>query len=123
EEDGTGRQLPAGLHERDAMRVAENGPVADDLATGALDRGNVGRFQPRDLAVLVGNERGPVEARVDGPAEALGEPEHVVEAAGVNEKLLGDAAPDHAGAADPEFFDHRDPGAIAGCKTRRLDAA
>ena len=67
------------------------------------------RFEPRDLLVLVGDQRRPVERRLrHGPAEARGILELAGKARGVDQELLRHAAADHAGAADAIFLgDHR----------------
>src|SRR4029077_9985519 len=67
-----------------------------------------------DLAVLVGDELRPVERRFGhGPTVAPRVLEIVGIARGVNQQLLGNAAADHAGAADAELLGHHDAGAVA----------
>ena len=62
-------------------------------------------FQPRDLAVLVGDQRRPVEARLrHGPAIAGGILEMLGKLRGVDEELLRHAAADDAGAAEAVFL-------------------
>ena len=46
------------------VRVVDHGAAFDDRDLGALQVGRVGRFEPRDLAILVGDQRRPVEARL-----------------------------------------------------------
>ena len=89
--------------------------VSKHLGAGALDEAAVDAFEPLDLPVLVGEQRRPVEAGAfAGPAVALGVLEVVAEAAGVNQQLLGYAAADRAGAAEPVFLGNRHLGAMAG---------
>src|SRR4029079_17803386 len=74
---------------------------------GALQALSVEALQPRDLGILVGDQRRPVEFRLrQAPAEACGVLEIIAEAAGVDEQLLGHAAADHAGAAEPIIPGH-----------------
>src|SRR5262249_9067119 len=73
----------------------------------------VDALKARDLPVLVGDQRGPVEAgAVQGPAEPYRVLEVVAEAAGVDEELLRHAAADHAGAAEAVFLGNLHPGTL-----------
>ncbi len=82
------------------VRVEHAGADAAELHPGPAQAVVVGRFQPRDLGVLGGDELLPVEPGLaDGPAVAGGIVEGVGEARGVDHQLLRHAAADHAGAA------------------------
>jgi len=98
------------------MRIFQHGAALDDLDAGALERGGIGEFKARNLAVLVGDEGWPVEPRfVKRPAVAGGILEIIGKARGVDQELFGDAAADHAGTADPVLLGHHDARAIFGC--------
>ena len=111
--------LGTAREQTDGMSVFQNGATLDDLDFGTLQIGRVGALETRDLAVLVGDQRWPMEARLgNGPAVAGGVLEIVRIARGVHQKLLGYAAADDAGAADPVFLGDHDLGAVAGCDAR-----
>ena len=102
-------QLGAGLHGCDA---------------GPLQAGAVEALEPRDLGVLVGDQRRPVErALLEAPAEPCRVLELVAEAAGVDQQLLGHAAADHAGAAEAVLLGDGHLGAVAGRNARRAHPA
>ena len=97
------------------MRVLEHRARLDDAGAGFFHIGGVGRLQPRDLLVLVGDQGRPVERRrSNGPAEARGVLDLVVDVRAIDQKLLRHAAADHAGAAHPVFFGNHDARAMAG---------
>ena len=86
---------------------------------GPVEVTAIGRFQPADLGVLGCSQLRPVETGFpDGPAEAGGIGELAGEARGVDQQLLGHAAADDAGAADPERLGDSDAGAVAGRNAR-----
>ena len=98
-----------------AVRVLEYGAALDHLRAGFLDIGGVGRLQPRDLLVLVRNQRRPVERGLrNGPAETCGVLDLLVDMRADHEQFLRHAAADHAGAAHPVLFGDHDLGAMAG---------
>ncbi len=80
----------------DECAILENGDA------GIVQHTAIGARDARDVLVLVGDERRPVEARAfDVPAEATGIFEFFGERARIDQELLGDAAAYHAGAAKP----------------------
>jgi hypothetical protein len=69
----------------------------------------VDAVEPRDLLVLVGEQRRPVEFRLaDRPAEGARDLEVLAEMRGVGKQLLRDAADVDAGAAEAVGFRNRD---------------
>ena len=99
---------PKGVGVSNTARVARYG--APDFST--LRRGSL---QSRDLRVLVGDQGRPVEGRGrDGPAEAGGVLDFVMDVRPKHQELLRHAAADHAGAAHPVFFGDHDPRAMTG---------
>ena len=133
------RMRPAAGRDQDVSRRARASPVATSrtvcassstarlLTISTLARssvGGIGGFEPRDLAVLVGDQRRPVERRLgDRPAEAGGVLELVGEARGVDQELLRHAAADHAGAADAVFLGDHHARAVARRDARGAHAA
>ncbi len=114
----------AGRDEPHRTGVLQHGAAARELDARALERRRVGELEPRDLAVLVGDEPRPVEDRlVHGPAVARRVLEVVGIARGVDQQFLGDATADHAGAADPELLGHDDFRAVTGGDPCRAHAA
>src|SRR5882757_6859087 len=94
--------------------IFEYGAGLDDARAGLFDIRGVDALQPRDLLVLVGDQRRPVEGhRRDGPSKAHGVLDLVVDVRSNNEKLFRHAAADHAGAAHPVLFGDHDPRAVA----------
>ena len=80
------RAHPPAAVEHQRMRVLEHGARLDHLHARFLHVGGVGRFQPGDLLVFVGDQGGPVERRRrNGPAEARGIRDVVAEMRGVGE--------------------------------------
>jgi hypothetical protein len=104
------------VHEQaDGVLVLDHRAALDDLRARLLHIGRIGRLEPRDLLVLVADQRRPVEAGgLNSPAEAGGVFELVTEMRADHEQLLGDAAADHAGAAHAVPFRDHDAGAVAG---------
>jgi hypothetical protein len=90
-----------------------------DLDAGVDQHALVDAVQPRDLAVLVPEQRRPVEARLGGrrterPAVGARNLEILAEMRGVGEELLRDAADVDAGAAEAAGLGDRDLRAVAG---------
>src|SRR5690242_6017635 len=98
------------------VRVDKYGAAFDDLDAGFCQSGAVSGFEPRDLTILVGDQRRPVERCMrHRPAEARGIFEFAMKPRGVDQKLLWHAAADHAGAAEPVFLgDHDARSVISG---------
>ena len=97
------------------MGILEHRAGLDHARAGFFDVGGVGRLQPGDLPVLVGDQGRPVEGRGgNGPAETGGILDLVLDVRGVDQKLLRHAAADHAGAAHAVFFGDHHLGAMAG---------
>jgi len=91
---------------------------------GTVETSGVGGFEPRDLPVLVRDQRSPIEGgALHRPAESSCILELIREAGCVDEQLLRHAAPDDTGAADPVFLGEHDLGAVGGRDARSLDAA
>jgi hypothetical protein len=106
------------------MGAENGGAAADDLHSGDLQDALVDAVQPRDLAVLVGEQRVPVEVGfAGGPAVAFRDLEVLAEMRGVGEELLRDAADVDAGAAELPRLGDGDARAIRGCDAARPDAA
>ncbi len=85
----------------DRMRVHHRRAAAQNLYAGERQHALVHAVQACDLAVLVGDQRRPVEARLaHGPAVALRDLEVLAEVGRVREQLLRDAADVDAGAAE-----------------------
>src|SRR5262249_54212468 len=96
----------------------------NDRDLGPFQVGRVGRFEPRDLAILVGDQRGPVEARLaDAPAIAQSILEIVREARRINQEFLRHAAANDAGAADAILLRDHHARAIARSDAGSTDAA
>ena len=108
----------------DRVRIHELGPLHDDLDAGLGHVLVIDTFEAGDLLVLVGDQHVPVEFRArHRPAEAAGILEILDVMAGIDEQLLGDAAADHAGAAEAIFLGDGDLGAMAGGQTAGPHAA
>ena len=118
------RTVAAAAHEAHGVRVLDHRAALDDLDLRPFEVGGVGQFEPRDLAVLVGDQRRPVEARLRyRPAVACGILEFIGKARGIDEQLLRHAAADHARAADAVLLGDHDVCAIARRDARRAHAA
>ena len=95
-----------------------------DLDAGIDEDALVDAVQARDLAVLVGEQRRPVEARLaDAPAVGGSELEILAQVRRVGEQLLRDAADVDAGAAEAAGLGDRDLRAVAGGDAARAYAA
>ncbi len=104
--------------------IGQRGAVLDDFDAGLRQERAIGRLQPRDLLVLVGDQRRPVERGVrHGPAEAGGILEFAVEARGIDQKLLRHAAADDAGAAEAIFLRQHHARAVLRGNARGAHAA
>src|SRR3970282_1747416 len=81
---------------------------AEDLAPRPLENPLIDPVQARDFAILVREERLPIERRFAGPpAVAHGILEILMEVRGIGEEFLGDAPDVDAGAAEIALFGHR----------------
>jgi hypothetical protein len=117
-----GRELLAA--HPDGIPVDDLCPSAVDLNPGLGEHAFVDAVQARDLAVLVVEQRRPVEARFPyGPAVAARDLEILAEMRGVGEQLLGDAADIDAGAAEAAVFGDRDFRTVACGDPARADPA
>ena len=106
------------------VRVEERGASFDDLDARSRQGGAVSGFEPGDLAVLVGDQRGPVERCAwQRPAKACGIFEFGMKARGVDQKLLGHTAADHTGAAEPVFLGEHDARPMLGGNPGGANAA
>src|SRR5258708_37264138 len=106
------------------MRAAHDGSARHDFHAGELQHALVDAVQARDLAVLAGEQRFPVEARLaDAPAVERGGLEILPEVRGVGEELLRDAADVDAGAAEETGLGDRDARPVAGADPACADAA
>jgi hypothetical protein len=106
---------PAAAVDLDRVRVDEARATAQDLDAGVGEQALVYAVQPRDLPVLVGDQRRPVEPRLaDRPAEIRRVMHVVAEVRRIGEELLRDAAHVDAGAAEASGLGDRDARAEAG---------
>ena len=106
------------------MGVLQHRTARDDFDVRALERRRIGELEPCYLAILVGDQLRPVERRfVEGPAVTRGVLEVVGKTCRVDQQFLGNAAADHAGAADAKLLRHHDARAIAGSDPRRAHTA
>ena len=97
----------------DLVRAGDPAVVLEQLDTGLLEHTDVDPVQALDLAVAGIDQRPPVEPRrIEAPAVALCGLEVVGKHRAVAHQLLGDAAADHAGAADPAGLAQGDPRAV-----------
>ncbi|MNY38850.1 hypothetical protein D3C86_1734990 [compost metagenome] len=108
----------------DGMRVDDAG-VAFQQRHAAIDQQvAVNAVKTLDFAVLVGDERGPVEGRfARGPAKAVGLLEVFAVVGAVDQQLLGHTAHVDAGAAQVAAFGHGHARAEARRETGRAHAA
>jgi hypothetical protein len=109
--------------EMHAVGTGDQAAVLDDLDARLFEIDRVGLLEPGDFLFLGRHQGWPVERGIDLPAEAGGNVEQVVETGGIDIELLGHATADDAGAADAEFLDDGDPGAIGGSHTGRPHTA
>jgi hypothetical protein len=107
DQNGVGLHLAA-VRKPHGVRVRHDRARLRQFHFPAVKGRGVRRFQPRDLAVLVGDQSRPGKDRLlHAPAEAGRIFKIVTETRGVNEQLLRHAAADDTGAADAEFLrDH-----------------
>src|SRR5688572_360062 len=95
-----------------------------DLDPGELEDALVDAVEPRDLAVLVGEQRRPVEARrAHAPAKIGRKREVFAEVRCVGEELFRDAADVDAGAAELVRLGDRHARAVPGADTAGTHAA
>ena len=106
------------------MRVPHRGAGAVDLHAGVDEHALVDAVQSGDLAVLVREERRPVEARLAArPAVGGGDLELLAEMRGVGKELLRDAADVDAGAAEAPGLGDRDFRPVRGGHAARAHSA
>ena len=71
--------------EPERVRILEHRTGLDDMGAGFFDIGRIGRLQPCDLLILVGDQGRPVErCGGDGPTEAGGVLDFLVDVGGVD---------------------------------------
>ena len=122
DEDGLGRH-PA-LTDGDGVRILELGPAFDKVDACAVQHAQIDAVEAVDLAVLVGDQGGPVEARtLDLPAVARGVLDVLGKMGAVGQQLLGHAAADDAGTTDPVFLTDTSAGAVHGSAAAGRDTA
>src|SRR4051794_28931031 len=106
------------------MGIFEHGTRLEDHDARALERGRIRHFQPRDFAVLVGDQVRPVEGRRrEPPAVTRGIRKVVGVARCIDQQLLRHTTADNAGAADAVLLGYRNARAIAGCDPRGTNTA
>src|SRR4029079_751943 len=99
------------------------GALLDQLGACAFERGHVSALQPRDFAVLVVDQRRPMENRFRHRPAVAGRINKIVgKTRGIKEKLLRHAAADHAGTADAVFFRDHDARAVLARNARGAHA-
>src|SRR5947207_11412370 len=85
----------------DRVRVPDDRAILENGDAHLLQHAAIDARDARDFLILVGDEARPVETRpLDAPAEASSVLEFFREGAGIDQKLLGNAASHHAGAAE-----------------------
>ena len=110
--------------QRHLVGAGQRRALGEDLDLVAVEDVGVDALEPLDLGQHIVAQGRPVElAAADLPAEAARVLQILGEMGAVDEQLLGHAAADHAGAADPIFLGDRDPGAMRGGDPRRAHAA
>src|SRR5690606_34553913 len=108
----------------DRVRVDDDRTTAANLHAGELEEPFIDAVQPRDLAVLVGEQRRPVEARLARcPAVCSRDLDLLAIMRRVGKKLFRDAAQVHAGAAEAARLGDRHFCAVAGRDTASAHAA
>jgi hypothetical protein len=106
------------------VRAPHRGAAAQDLDPGERERAFVERIEARDLAILVREQRAPVEMGLaERPAESRRDLEILAEMRRVREQLLGNAADVDAGAAEAARLGDRDARAVACGDAACADAA
>ena len=89
------------------MRAGERGALVEYLDIMVFERVGVDAVEAIDIRKNGIAQRNPVERRaLDVPAELLCVLEVLGKARSIDEHLLGHAATDHAGSADPVFLRH-----------------
>jgi hypothetical protein len=124
DQDSFGVDNLTGRFDEDRMGAGEFGAGSDDLGAGVLQPVTVKPLQAVDFTILVCDQRRPVERSLsDGPAKAARIFEMLGELRGVDKQLFGNAAADHAGAAEPVLLRNGDFLAQAGRQARRAHPA
>ena len=120
-----GGGLDRAVRQLDRMRVADARALVVDIDARRFQPALVDPFQPRQLLVQLRAERRPVEPpRLDLPAIGARFLDSVGRLGCEDHQLLGHAAPDDAGAAEPAFLGQRHAGAVLACRDPgRADAA
>ena len=104
--------------------VNEHGPAFRHFDAGLVERRAVSRFQSGDFAILVGDQRRPIERGLrHGPAEAGGILEFAAKTRRIDQELLRHAAADDAGAAEPILLGDHNARAVLGGNARSAHAA
>ncbi|MPN05456.1 hypothetical protein SDC9_152706 [bioreactor metagenome] len=107
-----------------AMRPRERRTTVDKGNACPSQHAAVDAVQALDFAVLVGNQRGPVELGLRQlPAKAPGLLGQLAEMRCMAEQLLGNAAHVDAGTAQPGCLHHSHTGPQTGCHTAGAHAA
>src|SRR5262245_45441477 len=102
----------ARLHDQ-SMAVDQFGATQHGLHARLLKQRAIDAFKPRDLVILVGNQRGPMQRRGwAAPARADRILEIIAKAAGIHQQLFGNTAANDAGPAEPVFLRKGDLGAM-----------
>ena len=123
DQDSAGTHSLSARQEAHCLRVFDNCAASRQHDLGAIEGTDIGRFQPGDLPVLVGNEPRPAEDRlVHRPAVPGCILEIVSKTRGVDQQLLGNATADHASSANPVFLGHHDARAVTCGNARRPHA-
>src|SRR6185436_12451439 len=124
---GSDEDMPSGdgfSVDRNRVRIHHLRATVQDLDPGVLQHPFVDAVEPRDLPVLVGEQRLPVETRLsDRPAIGGGDVKILAPVRGVGEELLRDAADVDAGAAEAIGFGDRDLRAVSGGNAAGANAA
>ena len=106
------------------VRVDENGAALRHFDAGFVERGAVSRFEAGNFAILVGDQRRPIERGLrHGPAEAGGILEFAAKPRCIDQQLLRHAAADDAGAAEAIFLGDHHARAVLGGNARGAHAA
>ena len=110
--------------QRDLVIAGDGRALVEDSDVVVRQRLAVEPFQPGDVVLHQIAQPLPVEALGrDVPPELACVFKILGEMRAVDQHLLGHAAPDHAGAADPVFLGHRHPCAVRGSHAAGTHAA